>query len=222
MSFFDNQNNQTKVKICGIMQGDQARQIIKLGADAIGINFWPKSKRHINFDEARPWLDELNNTVTRIGVFVNADSDEITRILESGSIDYAQLHGDESVEYVDELLQKGLPVYKALGIKNYDALDVIASYPGDAILLDAHAPSEYGGTGEPFDWILGQLAVKQFSNQKKIILAGGLTSVNVADAIQQVHPFAVDTASGIESDTPGVKDLEKVKLFIEAAKNSKS
>jgi len=221
MSFFDNQNSQTKVKICGITQGDQARQIVALGADAIGINFWPKSKRYINFDEARPWLDKLNGTVTRIGVFVNADSEEITRVLKSGAIDYAQLHGDESAEEVDALLQKGLQVYKALGIKDYDALDVIASYPGDTILLDAHAPTEYGGTGESFDWILGQLAVKQFSDQKKIILAGGLTPVNITDAIQQVQPFAIDTASGVESDTPGIKDLDKVQQFIETAKSER-
>ena len=218
MSFFDNRNKQIRVKICGVTQADQARQIVGLGADAIGINFWPQSKRFVDFDEALPWLEKLNGTVTRIGVFVNADSDEITRILESGAIDYAQLHGDESAEDVDALLQKGLSVYKALGIKDYDMMDVIASYPGETILLDAFAPSEYGGTGEAFDWILGQLAVEQFSDQKKIILAGGLTPENIADAIQQVHPFAVDTASGVESGTPGVKDLDKVKKFIEAAK----
>lgn len=218
MSFFDNQNPTVSVKICGITQGDQARRIIALGADAIGINFWPSSKRHIDFDQARPWLDELAGTATRIGVFVNADSEEIARILASGAIDCAQLHGDESPETVDALLQQGLSVYKALGIKDANALDSIASYPGEAILLDAYAPREYGGTGEAFDWNLGQMAVERFSDTKKIILAGGLVPGNVAEAIHQVAPFAVDTASGVESGTPGIKDLDKVRQFIEAAK----
>ncbi len=218
MSFFDDQNDQVRVKICGITQSDQAHQIVELGADAIGINFWPQSKRYIEFDQARPWLEEIGDEVTRIGVFVNADSDDITRILESGAIDYAQLHGDESPEEVDELLQKGLQAYKALGIKSASDLDRIAEYPGPTILLDAYAPTEYGGTGEAFDWNLGGLAVERFAEQKKIILAGGLTSDNIAQAVQQVRPFAVDTASGVESGTPGVKDLDKVKAFIDKAK----
>lgn len=218
MSFFDNQNNQVSVKICGVTQGDQARQIAALGADAIGVNFWPQSKRHIGFDEARPWLEELDGTVTRIGVFVNADSAEIARILASGAIDCAQLHGDETPGDVDALLQQGLSAYKALGISDASALDSIATFPGEAILLDAYAPREYGGSGETFDWNLGQMAVEQFSDGKKIILAGGLTPGNVAQAIRQVRPFAVDTASGVEAGTPGIKDPEKVRQFIEAAK----
>lgn len=221
MSFFDKQNAQVSVKICGITKGDQAQQIVELGADAIGINFWPQSKRYIDFDQARPWLEKLDDSVTRIGVFVNADNEYIIRILESGAIDCAQLHGDESPQDVDAILQKGLSAYKALGIKDSAALDNISSYPGDAILLDAYAPSEYGGTGEAFDWTLGHLAVERFSGQKKIILAGGLTSDNVAEAIQQVAPYAIDTASGVESGTPGIKDLDKTKAFIEATKKTR-
>lgn len=217
MSFFAPHSSAVQVKICGITRQQQAQQIVALGADAIGINFWPESKRFIAFDAARPWLDELSGSVTRIGVFVNASHDEITRVLKSGAIDWAQLHGNESAEGVDALLQKGLSVYKALGIKDADALDNIASYPGEVILLDAYAPTEYGGTGEAFDWNLGGLAVERFAGQKKIILAGGLRADNAAQAIEQVNPFAIDTASGVESGTPGIKDLEKVRQFIEAA-----
>lgn len=220
MSFFDCQKNTVSVKICGITQAEQAHQIVELGADAIGINFWPKSKRHIDIEQARPWLAELKGSVTRIGVFVNPSSEEVIRILESGAIDHAQLHGDESPQMIDALLQKGFSVYKALGIKIADDLDKIDTYPGNAILLDAYAPSEYGGTGEAFDWNLGRIAVERFSPQKKIILAGGLTAENVAQAIQQVRPFAIDTASGVESGTPGIKDLDKVRLFIETAKEN--
>ncbi len=218
MNFSNCQNSTALVKICGITQSEQAHQIVELGADAIGINFWPKSKRFIEFDDAQVWLDELSNKVIRIGVFVNADHDLIARMLESSTIDYAQLHGDESPEEVDSLLQKGLPVYKALGIKDTADLDKIDRYPGEFILLDAYAPSEYGGTGKAFDWNLGRLAVERFADQKKIILAGGLTPDNVAEAIQQVRPFAIDTASGVESGTPGIKDLDKVRQFINAAR----
>lgn len=219
MSFFDQSDERIHVKICGITQAEQARRIIDLGADAIGVNFWPQSKRYIALDDARPWLEELSGKVTRVGVFVNASKNEIARVLESGAIDYAQLHGDESIEELNALLNEKLPVFKALGIRDRDALELVVSYPGDAILLDAYAPSEYGGTGESFDWNLGRIAVEQYSQQKKIILAGGLTPNNVADAVRQVRPFAVDTASGVESGTPGIKDLDKVKHFIDAAKN---
>ncbi len=220
MSFFDYPNGGVGVKICGVTQGEQALRIAALGADAIGVNFWPQSKRHIDFDEARPWLDELDGLVTRIGVFVNAGIDEIVRVLASGAIDCAQLHGDESPHDVDGLLQQGLPAYKALGVKDQGALDSIATYPGTAILLDAFAPREYGGTGETFDWNLGRMAVERYPG-KKVVLAGGLVPGNVADAIHQAHPFAVDTASGVEAGTPGVKDMDKVERFLDAVKNEK-
>ncbi|MCF6311427.1 MAG: phosphoribosylanthranilate isomerase [Verrucomicrobiales bacterium] len=218
MNFFDQPSDTIAVKICGITQGEQARQIVALGADAVGINFWPKSKRHISFDQARPWLEELQGKVTRIGVFVNPDADDVIHILTSGAIDHAQLHGDESPQMLEKLTQQGFSVYKALGIKAQQDLDRIEAYPGSKILLDAYAPSEYGGTGEAFDWNLGRMAVERFRGEKKIILAGGLTAENIATAIEQVNPFAVDTASGVESGTPGIKDLDKVKQFIQAAK----
>lgn len=222
MNLFDQPFDTVAVKICGITQGEQAQQIVELGTDAIGVNFWPQSKRYIPFDQARPWLEDLQSKVTRIGVFVNPDADEVTRILTSGAIDHVQLHGDESPQMLEKLTQQGFSVYKALGIKNEQNLDRIETYPGSKILLDAYAPSEYGGTGEAFDWNLGRMAVERFRGEKKIILAGGLTAENIATAIQQVNPFAVDTASGVESGTPGIKDLDKVKQFIETAKDKKN
>lgn len=203
------------VKICGITTGAQAEAIIDLGADALGINFWPKSKRYIDLEEALPWLLELAGTVPRVAVTVNATDDELVAIHESGGIDFIQLHGDESPKRVRSLTQQGLPVFKAMGVKDREMLGSASAFDSPTLLLDAYAPVEYGGSGETMDWALGSEAVKQWPD-RQIILAGGLKPGNVAEAIQQVRPAGVDVASGVET-SPGIKDLDLVKAFIEAA-----
>jgi phosphoribosylanthranilate isomerase len=205
------------VKICGITTGNQARAIIEAGADALGINFWPKSRRFIELEKAAPWLHEIAGTVPRVAVTVNATDDELRRIHDSGAIDLIQLHGDETPDRVDSLAQQGLPVFKAMGVKDRAMLETAAAYRGRTLLLDAYAPSEYGGSGETMDWSLGAEAVAQWP-EKQIVLAGGLVPDNVAEAIRQVNPAGVDVASGVE-ESPGVKDLDLVRRFIEAARN---
>lgn len=205
------------VKICGITTGNQACAIIEAGADALGINFWPKSKRFIELEKAAPWLLEIAGTVPRVAVTVNATDDEIRRIHDSGAIDLIQLHGDETPDRVDSLAQQGLPVFKAMGVKDKAMLETAAAYRGRTLLLDAYAPSEYGGSGETMDWSLGAEAVAQWP-EKQIVLAGGLVPDNVAEAIRQVNPAGVDVASGVE-ESPGVKDLDLVRRFIEAAQS---
>lgn len=204
-----------KAKICGLTRGDEAAQIAAMGADALGINFWPGSKRHIAPEMAAPWLRELAGVVTRVGVFVNASDAEMLALLEEGLIDAAQLHGDEAPEQVARLISRGHVAYKALGVRDRAGLDAAAGFPGSVLLLDAWAPVTYGGTGETIDWALGREAVERWP-ERRIVLAGGLTPENVAEAIRQVGPFAVDVASGVESGTPGRKDLEKVRAFLEA------
>jgi phosphoribosylanthranilate isomerase len=206
------------VKICGITRGDEARAIIDAAADAIGINFWPKSKRFIALADAAPWLRELAGTVPRVAVTVNAADDELRALHESGVIDWIQLHGDETPERVRSLTQQGLPVFKALGVKDRAMLETAADFDSPTLLLDAYAPNEYGGSGETMDWALGAEAVKRWPD-RQIVLAGGLTPENVADAVRQVHPAAVDVASGVES-APGRKDLAKVRAFIEAVRSA--
>lgn len=204
-----------KAKICGITRGDEAAEIAAMGADALGINFWPGSKRHIAPETAAPWLRELADGVTRVGVFVNATEAEMLALLEDGLIDAAQLHGDETPDLVGRLLARGHVAYKALGVRDRAGLDVAAGFPGQVLLLDAWAPVTYGGTGETMDWALGHEAVTRWPD-RRIVLAGGLTPANVSEAIRQVSPFAVDVASGVESGTPGRKDLEKVRAFLDA------
>jgi phosphoribosylanthranilate isomerase len=203
-----------KAKICGITNAADAQEIVSLGADAIGINFWPKSKRYVAVSDAVEWLVELAGEITRVGVFVNATEDELEKAFSEGCLDALQLHGDESPAFVDELLAQGMPVFKALGGKDVGVLAEVRAYSGysDAILLDAYAPTEYGGTGETMDWALGRMVVDA-EPTRRVVLAGGLVPENVAAAIAQVGPFAVDVASGVESG-PGIKDLAKVRDFL--------
>ncbi|MAS94104.1 MAG: N-(5'-phosphoribosyl)anthranilate isomerase [Verrucomicrobiales bacterium] len=211
---FPRDTGRVAVKICGITSGDQASAIAEAGADAIGINFWPRSKRYISFEDALPWLNELKGVLPRVAVTVNATDDELLALYESGGLDWLQLHGDETAERVASLLEKGLPVFKAIGVRDRDTLVASAEFPGSSLLLDAYAPSEYGGSGHTMDWALGAEAVSLWP-ERQVILAGGLKPENVAEAIEQVHPAAVDVASGVES-APGVKDLALVKRFLEA------
>ncbi|MGY8640910.1 MAG: phosphoribosylanthranilate isomerase [Verrucomicrobiales bacterium] len=219
MTFFENDGDRVKTKICGITTAEQAHAITELGADALGFNFYAKSKRYLLPDtEATSWMRELAGNITRIGVFVNPTRDEIEKSFAAEIIDYAQLHGTESPEFLAELSAAGFPVFKALGVKSRETLELAEGFSKgaeNAILLDAYAPVEFGGTGETMDWTLGHDAVEKWPEQR-VILAGGLVAENVADAIAQVRPFAVDTASGVESGVPGVKDLEKVRAFLEA------
>lgn len=209
---------QSGVKICGITSAEQSQAIVNLGADAIGVNFWPKSKRYIALEDALPWLKDIEGECQRVAVFVNPSEEELDRVLQSGGIDWLQLHGDESEETVHNYLNKGWPVFKALGVKDESMLQAAERYSGATLLLDAYAPVEYGGTGETMDWQLGARAVTDWPD-REIILAGGLHPGNVGDAVKSVNPAAVDVASGVE-ESPGVKDLAKVAEFINAAKNA--
>lgn len=214
-TLFDPDPGHVAVKICGITNGQRAQEIVGAGADAIGINFWPQSKRYIPLEEAAPWLRELEDTVPRVAVTVNATDDELFRIRDSGVIDYIQLHGDETPDRVHSLREQGLVVFKAIGVRDRDMLAAAERYESPTLLLDAYAPADYGGTGEAMDWALGAEAVKKWPD-RQIVLAGGLTPDNVVDAVRQVNPAGVDVASGVEK-SPGVKDLDKVRAFIAGA-----
>lgn len=203
-----------RAKICGITTAEDARWAVLQGADAIGVNFWPRSKRHISPEAARPWLEELSGRVLRVAVFVNAPVEDIRRVLHEGIVDAAQLHGDESPTLLETLLGEGLAAYKALGVRDQRSLDAAGSYPGEALLLDAYNPTEYGGTGKTMNWELGHEAVQRWP-ERRILLAGGLTPENVEAAVAQTGAYGVDVASGVES-APGVKDRDKVAAFMKA------
>jgi phosphoribosylanthranilate isomerase len=206
-----------RVKICGVTQRDQALAIADLGADFIGINFWPQSKRYLPLDKAVTWMRELPPATQVVGVFVNPDPAYLDEAASSGCLARLQLHGDESSDFCMPLVARGLQIIKAFQVREEASLDVIADYPVSDILLDAYHPNERGGIGESFPWSLALAFKRKFAN-RSLWLAGGLTPDNVADAVRSVRPYAVDVASGVEASTPGVKDLQRVEQFIRRAK----
>jgi phosphoribosylanthranilate isomerase len=213
MDFFS--KDQTSLKICGVRSEKDADELVRLGVDAVGFNFWPKSKRYLNPGEGL-WMKGLSGKILRVGVFVNEESDLPFRLIKEGMIDVVQLHGDESPELAREFSQAGIVVIKALGVK--DSADIVSAgaFETDAILLDAHAPRVFGGTGETFDWQLALDFKKRFP-ETPMVLAGGITAENAVSAISQVSPAALYVASGAES-SPGVKDFEKVRALLAACR----
>lgn len=185
-----------------------------MGVDAMGINFWPKSKRYLSPDAATSLLSNSNGRITRVGVFVNAEPSLPMKLLSDGLIDIAQFHGDESIQYCASFVDAGLPFIKAIGVSNRDSLRNITDYQASAILLDTPAPGIYGGTGEVFDWTHAQDFIHQYP-EIPVLLAGGITPENANQAIEQVKPAALDIASGAEL-SPGIKDFDKVAALMRA------
>jgi phosphoribosylanthranilate isomerase len=201
--------NRVRVKICGVTRAEDALAAVRLGADALGFNFWPGSKRHITAAAARGIIARLPPFVTPVGVFVNQLEGEMRALAAETGIQVFQLHGDEPPELCARL---PLPVVKAIPVDQVRALSRLLSYEVSAFLLDT--PSRgYGGSGEPFDWSLAE----GVSEVAPVILAGGLTPENVAAAVRAVRPYAVDVASGVES-SPGVKDMARMSRFFAAVR----
>ena len=207
----------TSLKICGVtLQGD-AETLVELGVDTVGFNFWPKSKRYLDPREGR-WAKGLAGNILRVGVFVNEASDLPYRLYGEGMIDVVQLHGDETADTVAGFALAGIPVIKAVGVKGEADIAGAGGYGADAVLLDAHAPQVFGGTGEVFDWSLAQ-GFRNMFPQIPMILAGGITPANARQAVIEVRPAAIDVASGAEI-SPGVKDFEKVKALLAACREN--
>lgn len=204
------------VKICGLTGAADAAVCAEAGVDAIGINFFPKSKRYHPLGQAREWLAEFAGGPARVALFVNASLPDIAAAVDSALFEAVQLHGDESPGFCAEVKSLGLPLIRAVALRSEDDLTLLASHPADAFILDAYAPADYGGTGHLSDWPLAAEAVRRFPD-KTLLLSGGLTPENVAGAIRQIHPFGVDVASGVES-APGRKDHERIRAFVAAAK----
>ncbi len=206
------------VKICGVTKESDAGAIVELGANALGFNFWEKSKRYFGPVAGEDWLKELRTRVLRVGVFVNASLDTIRELVEDGWIDAAQLHGEETPEDCRALREAGIPFLRAVGVKDSESVAELGVWETPWVLLDAFAPEARGGTGRRFDPGLARRAVQDHS-ELHIVLSGGLDPGNVGAAVREVRPAGVDVASGVE-DAPGVKDLEKVRRFIEEARGA--
>jgi phosphoribosylanthranilate isomerase len=200
-----------KVKICGITSAADALAAVEAGADLLGFMFYAPSPRNVSLRTAAEIARQLPPFVVKVGVFVNADEDLVTRAIGDCGLNLLQFHGDEPPEYC---AQFGLMSMKAFRIRDVESLTALPAYPTEAWLLDAFVKGKPGGTGEKFNWDLA-LEAKKFG--KPIFLAGGLTPGNVAAAVKKVQPYAVDVSSGVEA-SPGKKDPAKVKAFIQAAK----
>lgn len=205
--------SRVSLKICGVRSADDASMLVESGVEALGVNFWPGSKRHLDPRQAG-WLSGFHDRILRVGVWVNPQDDELLRCVRDGLVDVVQLHGDEPPSQLLALRDAGVPCIKALGADRASGLADPASCPADALLLDAPAPGTYGGTGKTFDWSLAK-ALRLRHPQWPLILAGGITPTNAASAVAEVGPCALDIASGAET-APGVKDPAKVRALIAA------
>ncbi len=199
------------IKICGITRLTDALHAVQHGATALGFVFWPHSPRYVTPERARDIIAELPSSITTVGVFVNEPVDGIRAVVARTGITTIQLHGEEPPVYAEAL---GWPVVRALTVA--DADDACDAWPEDTtFLLDTIDPVRRGGTGETVDWS----RAAAIAHTRRVVLAGGLTPLNVANAISAVRPFGVDVSSGVE-ESPGVKNFDKVARFLENARHA--
>lgn len=203
----------TRAKICGITRVEDGLAAARLGADAIGLVFYPPSPRHVSVAQARAIAAALLPFVTTVGLFVNPEAAQVEAVLGELRLDMLQFHGDETPEFCASF---GVPYLKAVRVKpGTDLVQYAARFNGaKALLLDAFVAGTAGGTGETFDWALIPSGLPL-----PIILSGGLDPENVRNAIEQVRPWAVDVSSGVEA-SKGIKDAAKIAAFMQGVRNA--
>jgi phosphoribosylanthranilate isomerase len=205
-----------RIKFCGITSLSDAELAVEHGAWAIGLILWPGSKRAADPPEAARIARQLRRQVEIAGVFVNQSLDDVERLADTIGLSLIQLHGDEGPSYANEIARRtGAKVIKAQSVRLASDVVAIQAFRTDFHLLDTHRDGLRGGTGETFDWDM----VSRRYSKVPLILSGGLTPDNVVAAIDKVHPFAVDVASGVEA-SPGVKDPDKLKAFAAAVRST--
>ncbi|MEW6673622.1 MAG: phosphoribosylanthranilate isomerase [Thermodesulfobacteriota bacterium] len=204
-----------QVKICGLTSAETAAACADLGADAVGCVFFPKSPRHLSEPRAAEICRALPPAVKKVGVFVNESFSKIMRKVERCGLTAVQLHGRELPELVHDLLKENITVIKALFSAGSPSLSDASTYRPSAFLAECGAGVLPGGNARAWDW----QQARNICNTYPVILAGGLTPENVSQAIAACRPAAVDVSSGVEK-TPGVKDLAKVKAFLDAVSRS--
>ena len=212
-----NHYHRTRVKICGITRIDDAVSAVNAGADAIGLVFYAPSPRAISIAQAQQIVAAIPPFVSVVGLFVNAPQTEIESVLSKVRLDILQFHGDETAQDCEQVCQQiNLPYCKAIRVKaDTNLLQCEAEFKSaKALLLDTYSEAAVGGTGQVFDW---NLIPNNLT--KPVILAGGLTADNVALAIQQVRPYAVDVSGGVEQNK-GIKDAAKIAAFMRGVSNA--
>jgi len=204
----------TRVKICGVTRWEDSRLAVELGAAALGFNFYPPSPRHVDPEVARAIISKLPPLVTAVGVFANeSDGEHVARVASKAGVSAVQMHGPRFPSPEGALAS--FTRIRAVAIQEDFKPEMLHHLGCQTFLLDAFDETLRGGTGKPFRWALAREA-NQFGT---IILAGGLTPENVGQAILEVHPFAVDVASGVEA-APGVKDAAKLRAFFRAVEEA--
>lgn len=195
-----------KIKICGITNYEDAKLACDLGADAIGFIFYKKSKRSVEAEEVKNIISKLPAFILKVGVFVNERIDIVNQIMQDCKLNIAQLHGDENVEYLNEI---NFPAVKALRISNNYDYNILKQYLNFNILLDTFNNNEFGGTGTNFKWNTIPSDIKS-----KIILAGGIKEENLEEIFSNILPYAIDVSSSLE-EYPGKKNKSKMLSFFE-------
>jgi phosphoribosylanthranilate isomerase len=203
-------DTQVKVKICGMTNLKDVKVAVDGGVDAVGFIFYKKSPRSVTMQVVREIVLELPPFVDSVGVFVNETAEQINKIADHCKLDRVQLHGDESPAFCKKIRRR---VIKVIRVKDIQSLKKLSDYPVSSFLLDTFSEDQYGGTGKVFDWNLAYSAKKY----GPIILAGGLTPINVRQGIQRIQPYGVDVCSGVESQ-PGIKDHKKMQAFLKNVK----
>jgi len=203
----------TRTKICGITRTEDVRAVAASGADAFGLVFYEKSPRHVTLQQARDVIRAAPPFLSAVGLFVNPAESEVREVLSQIPLDVLQFHGEEAPEFC---AQFGRPYLKAIRVRpGVDLVQFAARYAGaQALLLDAYVEGTHGGTGASFDWSLIPQELPL-----PVILSGGLDANNVAEAIRQVRPYAVDVSSGVEAGK-GIKDATKIAAFIKEVKQT--
>lgn len=202
----------TRVKVCGITRPQDAQAAARAGADAIGLVFYPPSPRYLSGERAVEIRDALPPFVQTVALFVNPDAAQVAQVLQRVRPAMLQFHGEETPEFC---AQFGAPFVKACRVRpGVDALEYLRPFSGAAAwLFDSHVP-EYGGVGEAFDWSL-----LPATKERHVILSGGLSSANVAEAVRRVRPWGVDVSTGVES-AKGIKDAARIAAFMAEVRNA--
>jgi phosphoribosylanthranilate isomerase len=211
----ESEPGRTRVKICGMTNGEDALVAIEAGADALGWNLFSGSKRFVSPCRAIAIIESVPRSVAHVAILVDPTFDEAVTIAESGAFAALQLHGSETPEFCGRLAERGVRFAKAIAVNAASATQSIDVFFTDTIVLDSVAQGCFGGTGQTFPWELAR-DLRQRHGSIRLVLAGGLTSANVAEAIRLVRPFAVDVTTGVEA-AAGRKDHALLRAFIAAA-----
>jgi phosphoribosylanthranilate isomerase len=204
----------TFLKICGITSVEDALHSIAAGADALGLNFVPSSKRLVSPATAAHIVDSVADLVEIVAVVANRSLADLEELRDATGIRWLQLHGAETPEELEALLPDA---FKAIAVGSAEDVVSAARFGGDRILIDAKSPTDLGGTGTSFDWSLP--GVSKLVNERNVIVAGGLNPENVAEAVRKLRPFGVDVASGVETaGNPRKKDEQKLRAFVDAVR----